>query len=385
MLARFTGRTRGGSKSQQFEGHSGGHCNRPLRSSRMSRVFLLLCLSGAQLLQPECGSTREQLRVQQPGKERRKPTGALEKLFQQFVTEHDRNYKPGSPRFIQTYRVFQESIQRHYTMNLISSNLSNESDSAVYGINQFSDISPEVFRATYLGSRSVPLPKYMSFLKDSKKPALPAKFNWRDKNVVTPVRNQETCGGCWAFSVVESIESSLAIKRGQLKMLSAQQVIDCSYKDAGCNGGSPISALKWLNESKTKLMEESVYPFIAKTGICHYFPKSAFGVSIRSYRAYSFRYNEEELMQKLLEWGPLVAVVDAVSWQDYLGGIIQHHCSHEEPNHAVVITGYDRTGDIPYWIVRNSWGARWGINGYVYIKMGRNICGIADSIAVGIV
>lgn len=49
-------------------------------------------------------------------------------------------------------------------------------------------------------------------------------------------------------------------------------------------------------------------------------------------------------MQKLLEWGPLVALVDAISWQDYLGGIIQHHCSHQEPNHAVVITGYDKTG-----------------------------------------
>ncbi|XP_072899131.1 cathepsin O-like isoform X2 [Hemitrygon akajei] len=289
----------------------------------MSGAILLLCLSGAQLLQPgRCSA-------QQPELESRNATAAPEKLFLQFVTKYGRSYALGSPRFLQTYRVFQENIQRHYSMNLISSNLSSGSNSAIYGINQFSDISPEVFRAKYLGSKPMPLPKFISLLKDSKKPALPSKFDWRDKNVVNSVRNQ--------------------------------------------------------GSSKARLVEESIYPFTAKTGTCHYFPKSTFGVSIRNYRAYSFRYNEEELMQKLLEWGPLVAVVDAVSWQDYLGGIIQHHCSHEEPNHAVVITGYDKTGDIPYWIIRNSWGTSWGINGYVYVKMGKNVCGIADSIAVGIV
>ncbi|XP_032874477.1 cathepsin O [Amblyraja radiata] len=349
----------------------------------MFRVFLLLCLSADQLLHHgRCGARGQ---PQQLGNEHQKAVSAHEKLFQQFVAKYNRGYTADSPQFVEKYRVFQESIQRHYTMNLISSNLSNESDFDVYGINQFSDVSPAVFRATYLGSRPAHLQNFMSFPEDNETPALPAKFDWRVKGVVTPVRNQKTCGGCWAFSVVESIESSHAIKSGQLEMLSAQEVIDCSYGDAGCRGGSPISALRWLNQSKAKLVEESSYPFNAKTGMCHYFPKSTFGVSIRSYKAYSFRYNEEALMQKLLEWGPLVALVDAISWQDYLGGIIQHHCSHEEPNHAVVITGYDKTGDIPYWIVRNSWGVEWGINGYVNIKMGRNVCGVADSIAVGFV
>ncbi|XP_072440378.1 cathepsin O isoform X2 [Chiloscyllium punctatum] len=308
-----------------------------------------------------------------------------EKLFQQFVWRFNRSYAAGSPEFVQKYKVFQESIQRHYSLNFISSIFFNESGFATYGINQFSDIPPQVFRATYLSSRSVQLPKYVTVFKDTKRPALPPKFDWRDKNVVTPVQNQQSCGGCWAFSVVESIESLCAIKEGHLKLLSAQEVIDCSYRDAGCKGGSPINALMWLNQSKAKLVKESEYPFSAKTGMCHYFSKSTFGVVIKDYKAYNFRYNEDVMMEKLLEWGPLVVVVDAVSWQDYLGGIIQHHCSQGKSNHAVVITGYDTTGDIPYWIVRNSWGTTWGIDGYVYIKMGRNICGIADSVAVAFV
>lgn len=50
------------------------------------------------------------------------------------------------------------------------------------------------------------------------------------------------------------------------------------------------------------------------------------------------------MAKALLSFGPLVVIVDAVSWQDYLGGIIQHHCSSGEANHAVLITGFDRTG-----------------------------------------
>lgn len=53
---------------------------------------------------------------------------------------------------------------------------------------------------------------------------------------------------------------------------------------------------------------------------------------------------EEAMMGQLVQLGPLVAVVDAVSWQDYLGGIIQHHCSSHRSNHAVLVVGYDTTG-----------------------------------------
>ncbi|XP_043564745.1 cathepsin O isoform X2 [Chiloscyllium plagiosum] len=292
--------------------------------------LLLLCLPSIRFALPGPCRVGQPLGFQLPRNISREAAAAhSEKLFQQFVWRFNRSYAAGSPEFVQKYKVFQESIRRHYSLNLISSIFLNESGFATFGINQFSDIPPQVFRATYLSSRSVQLPKYISVFKDTKRPALPPKFDWRDKNVVTPVQNQQS--------------------------------------------------------SKAKLVKESEYPFSAKTGMCHYFSKSTFGVAIKDYKAYNFRYNEDIMMEKLLEWGPLVVVVDAVSWQDYLGGIIQHHCSQGKSNHAVVITGYDTTGDIPYWIVRNSWGTKWGIDGYVYIKMGRNICGIADSVAVAFV
>ncbi|ELV12725.1 Cathepsin O [Tupaia chinensis] len=227
----------------------------------------------------------------------------------------------------------------------------------------------------YLRSKASKLPRYVAggqttFSSES----LPLRFDWRDKHIVTPVRNQQTCGACWAFSVVSAVESACAMAGAPLRELSVQQVLDCAYDDRGCGGGSTLSALNWLNKTQVKLVGESEYPFTARDGICRFFPASCPGVSIRGYLAYDFSAQEDEMAKALVALGPLVAVVDAVSWQDYLGGVIQHHCSSGEANHAVLVTGFDKAGQTPYWVVRNSWGRSWGLDGYARVKMGSNIC-----------
>ncbi|XP_005149064.1 cathepsin O [Melopsittacus undulatus] len=272
--------------------------------------------------------------------------------------------------------ALRESAKR---ISLLNSS-SKDNTTAFYGINQFSHLFPEEFKAIYLRSIPHKLPRYVKVPKEKEKP-LPKKFDWRDKKVIAEVRNQQTCGGCWAFSVVGGIESAYAIKGNNLEELSVQQVIDCSYNNYGCSGGSTVSALNWLNQTKVKLVRDSEYTFKAQTGLCHYFGHSDFGVSIAGFAAYDFSDQEEEMMRMLVNWGPLAVTVDAVSWQDYLGGIIQYHCSSGRANHAVLITGFDRTGSIPYWIVQNSWGPTWGIDGYVRVKIGSNVCGIADTVS----
>ncbi|XP_003221753.2 cathepsin O [Anolis carolinensis] len=272
-----------------------------------------------------------------------------------------------------------ESILRIRRLNSLSN---GDNTTAFYGMNQFSHLFPEEFRAIYLQSKSSKVPKFTPEVRveEIDKP-LPAKFDWRDKGIVTKVRNQGVCGGCWAFSVVGIIESVHAIKRNVLEELSVQQVIDCSYINSGCRGGSPVGALGWINQTRVKLVRDSEYHFQAETGLCRYFSRADFGVSIKGYAAYDLSDQEDKMKKLLLEWGPLAVVVDAASWQDYLGGIIQYHCSSGEPNHAVLITGYDTTGSIPFWIVKNSWGPAWGIDGYVRIKIGSNVCGIADEVS----
>ncbi|XP_040608541.1 cathepsin O isoform X2 [Mesocricetus auratus] len=199
--------------------------------------------------------------------------------------------------------------------------------------------------ALYLGSKPAWSPRYPAAGQTPiPNVSLPLRFDWRDKHVVNQVRNQKMCGGCWAFSVVSAIESTCAIQGKPLDYLSVQQVIDCSFNNYGCSGGSPLSALSWLNETQVKLVEDSEYPFKAENGLCRYFPQSQSGVSIKDFSAYDFSGQEDEMAKALLSFGPLVVIVDAVSWQDYLGGVIQHHCSSGEANHAVLITGFDKTG-----------------------------------------
>ncbi|XP_063314313.1 cathepsin O [Pelobates fuscus] len=299
--------------------------------------------------------------------------------FLEFMESYHRKYLPGSLLFQDRFKVFMKSLERQKQLNTFSYS-SNEISAAYYGVNQFSDLSVEEFTNTYLKSHSTG--NYIKSAKSSSsESSLPLRFDWRDKKVIMEVKNQLNCGGCWAFSVVGAVQSAYAIQGHQPEDLSVQQVIDCSYMDGGCNGGSTVSALKWLNQTQTKLVRASEYPFKAHSGICHYFPPTEFGVSIKGYKAYDFSCCEEEMMKTLINYGPLTAIVDAVSWQDYLGGVIQHHCSSGHANHAVLIIGYDKTGDIPYWIVQNSWGTTWGAKGYVYIKMGEDMCGMADFVS----
>ncbi|XP_075399748.1 cathepsin O isoform X1 [Tenrec ecaudatus] len=275
--------------------------------------------------------------------------------------------------------AFRASFIRHRCLN---SGVSNESSTAFYGINQFSHLFPEEFKAIYLRSQSSKYPRYPADVQISiPNISLPVRFDWRDKHVVTQVRNQQMCGACWAFSVVGAVESACAIKGEALETLSVQEVIACSYNNFGCGGGSTLNALNWLKKTQVKLVRDSEYPFTAQDGLCQFFSSTHSGISIKGYSAYDFSDQEEEMAKALLTFGPLVVVVDAVSWQDYLGGIIQHHCSSGEANHAVLITGFDKTGSIPYWIVRNSWGNSWGVDGYAHVKMGANICGIAECVS----
>ncbi|XP_035524926.1 cathepsin O isoform X2 [Morone saxatilis] len=293
-------------------------------------------------------------------------------LWTFFRTYHNNKRRRTSLQATPTHNA----TKRHAYLN----SFSTVAQSAKYGINQFSDFSQEEFRDLYLGA-SADRALLFPGLKTGKTEGLPAKFDWRDKAVVAPVQNQQACGSCWAFSVVGAVQSVHAIDGSQLVELSVQQVVDCSFQNEGCNGGSPVQALKWLKQSKMKLVPQSEYPYKAKTGICHFFSQSHGVVAVKNFTAYDFSGQEEAMMGHLVEHGPLAAIVDAVSWQDYLGGIIQHHCSSQRSNHAVLVVGYNTTGDIPYWIVQNSWGTTWGNEGYVYIKIGSNVCGIADSVA----
>ncbi|XP_054714811.1 LOW QUALITY PROTEIN: cathepsin O-like [Uloborus diversus] len=310
--------------------------------------------------------------------------------FEDYIRKFNKSYHPGTVEFTKRESIFEQTLKR---INWLNKN-GNFTQSTVYGINQFSEMTPEEFiRYVHLAKVDVPadkLPKKSSLYPRSMKlranrnirDQLPQRVDWREKKVVTPVNNQEECGACWAFSTVETIETMYALKTGQLEQWSVQQVIDCAAKpDNGCEGGDTCLTINWLYEDKVKLVPAKDYPFDGKTGTCKEKVTSDTTVQVaRNFTCDSFVGEEDLMLLHLAYHGPLIAAVDATGWQDYLGGIIQFHCDAER-NHAVQIVGYDLKSDIPYYIVRNSWGTQFGNDGYLYIAIGKNMCRIAEEVS----
>ena len=156
--------------------------------------------------------------------------------FMEYLTLHGKSY------------VTMEEFETRRSMYLQIDELikaHNSSDSSFkLGHNQFSDMTD------YERSK-------LNGFKHSKKetaPVLldventPAEIDWRTKGAVTPVKNQGSCGSCWAFSATGALEGAHQIKSGELTSFSEQQLVDCSryYGNMGCDGGYSYAAFEYL-------------------------------------------------------------------------------------------------------------------------------------------
>merc|ERR1711976_540621 len=158
-----------------------------------------------------------------------------------------------------------------YNANVAMYSAHNEDATQTYtlGVNQFSDMTNEEFRATYAsglkGKSAGPRTAYLGEHKYEGE-ELADSLDWTTKGAVTPVKDQGQCGSCWAFSTTGALESGYQISSGQLVSLSEQQYVDCDgFPNLGCSGGQMSSALKWA-ESHDICTEES-YPYVAKGGL----------------------------------------------------------------------------------------------------------------------
>ncbi|XP_028627808.1 cathepsin J isoform X2 [Grammomys surdaster] len=250
-------------------------------------------------------------------------------------------------------------------------------------MNAFADMTGDEFRKSM---NNILIPAAVTDPSAQKQVSndLPDFKDWRKEGYVTPVRNQGKCGSCWAFAAAGAIEGQMFSKTGNLTPLSVQNLLDCSKTvgNNGCHWGTANKAFEYVFENKG-LEAEATYPYEEKEGPCRYNSENA--------SAYITDFvklppNEIYLSVAVASIGPISAAVDAShdSFIFYNGGIYHEpNCSSYSVNHAVLIVGYGYEGNVTdgnnYWLIKNSWGEEWGMNGYMKIAKDRNNhCGIAS-------
>jgi C1A family cysteine protease len=304
-------------------------------------------------------------------------TDEIEVKFAEFAKKYNKVYTPQNIQL--RYNNFKASLAR-------VEELQATSPDAKFGITKFSDMSVEEFQSTILMKKKIPEKASPSIVAPVTSGAsVPATFDWRDHDAVTPVKDQGQCGSCWAFSASEAIESAWILKGHATTSsinLSPQQIVDCDTIDGveGCNGGMTESAYDYIVQAGGQ-EQIANYPYTAVNGKCK-FAERYVDAMISGYTAISKQ--ESALPTNLASIGPLSICLDAAHWQDYQSGVLTNlQCCPFlkcEMDHCVQLVGYNTTATIPYWIVRNSWNTDWGVQGYIYLEMNKNTCGLANDV-----
>jgi len=204
----------------------------------------------------------------------------------------------------------------------------------------------------------------------------PSSIDWRDHGYVTPVKKQGLCGSCWAFAATGALEGAHFKQTGNLTSLSEEFLVDC-YHEGGCSvGGSAETAFSNIMDAGGIVSSEA-YPYTAGDGIASSCRESKSSqpdrvASINS--CFIIPQSERELENYVATIGPIAVSVnaDCRPFKDYRSGILHTSECTGEPGHAVLLVGYKNDPNGNYWIIKNSWGTDWGIDGYAWIAKDQN-------------
>ncbi|KAK8503167.1 hypothetical protein V6N13_025922 [Hibiscus sabdariffa] len=204
-------------------------------------------------------------------------------------------------------------------------------------VNQFADWTWEEFQKHRLGAAQNCSATTMGNHQLTNV-VLPESKDWREAGIVSPVKDQGNCGSCWTFSTTGALEAAYHQAFGKGISLSEQQLVDCAgaFNNFGCNVIDSVN------------------------------------ITLGS---------EDELKHAVAVVRPVSVAFEVVtSFRFYRSGVYTSNTCGNTPmdvNHAVVAVGYGVENGVPYWLIKNSWGATWGDNGYFKMEMGKNMCGVA--------
>ncbi|KAE8304061.1 Cathepsin L [Giardia duodenalis] len=229
---------------------------------------------------------------------------------------------------------------------------------------------------------------------------LPQELDWRVRGIMNMAKDQVACGSCWTFGAIGTIEGRInklrvveeGLRHEPLKAYSEQSIVDCywGFGSFGCDGGDTLAALKWLVENNGgRVAFESEYPYLGQNDLCKeaLFDHESF-YFVTGYSAVK-QYSIPSLKAALQDGPVAVSIGITESLLFYSGGVYNDPAcpyKYDDLSHAVLAVGYgtdDTYGD--YWIVRNSWSPLWGMDGYFYLSMKDNICGILTDASYAVV
>jgi hypothetical protein len=334
------------------------------------------------------------------------------------VSAHDAEWEAFKSRYQKHYKNSDDEKARHGLFKASQEHVAhlnklNGKAGNAFGINWMSDRYPEEQHKTGHKKPQGWVPT--APVREYSVPRSPANIDWRLTTAVTPVKNQGQCGSCWAFSATETIESQMILNTGGMYdfTLSPQQVASCTpgngtYGCLGCQGGFTEGAYDYV-KSAPGLANGFFIPYLqsltqteptlacpsakvaAITGPLKELQGSYGQVSDYKYAVppcTSGACANQDLkgFAAALEETPLSVCVNAGVWNSYTGGVMSAAACGPMGaaylDHCVMAVGFNTTAPTPYWIVRNSWATTWGDQGYIYLEMAKNTCGLADGATI---
>jgi cathepsin L len=296
--------------------------------------------------------------------------------FESYVKDFGKNYS------------YKESIIRKeiFEKNLadIKNHNNNPSFTWKKGVNHFADQSEEEWaQVRGLNKALLYLEKEKSLPVTLEKVAdLPTSVDWREKNIITAVKDQGRCGSCWTFGTAETVESYYALKHNSIMDLSEQQILDCTPNPndcggtGGCGGGTAQLAMDRI-VAMGGITTEWQYPYTSYFGTaesCKFANVTSNPMAVLSGWNRLTPNDQDSVITALATIGPQIINVDAATWHLYETGIFDG-CNQTNPDidHVVQLVGYGPD----YWLVRNSWSSLWGEIGYIRLKKDTTVpCGI---------
>lgn len=303
----------------------------------------------------------------------------IDSQFETFKSQYNKIYDNA------TEEALRKSI---FMENLKTIEEKNANDSAVYGVDFYSDFTVDEWKAAMgVGDRKdwsqFAVPDYQCNFENpsSSVENLNSTIDWVTAGAVTAVKSQGQFGTCGYFSTIGVMEGINVMQGGNdLVSLSEQEVIDCCTGSDGCKGW-PGQELMWYSNNNFYASTEESYPYRGSSSSCKRSSATQTTATLadRICVGNGPEGNQDAILAKLQTHGPAVWMIGCQDLHQYRGGIISNRGAdpgsfpeYRGIDHATLLVGAGEENGIPYWKVKNSWGESFGEQGYYRVKRNTN-------------